>query len=355
MLGEPRPLLEGVRLATFLEQSRIPVPSTVRIFACGGVFLTPMTTTNSSVQGVILAAGKGTRIRPFSDHYPKPLLPVFDRPLLLWQVEAMRELGITDILIVIGHLGHRVVQSLGDGSKWGVNIRYVEQEETLGIAHAVGQLEPHLDQPFLLFLGDIFFETKQLGSMLEAFDREGVDAVLAVKIENDQAAMRRNFSVEVGENGFVSHVVEKPRYPRTNLKGCGLYLFDVSIFDAVRATPRTALRDEYELTTTIELFVQSGHGIVPAEVIEADLNLSAPPDLLDLNLHVMRQRGIDCHIAEGAFVDGDATVDSCVIMEGARIEAGANLHECLVLPGEVVRAGKWSRSIFASGQEVSCL
>ncbi|MDG1500164.1 MAG: sugar phosphate nucleotidyltransferase [Planctomycetota bacterium] len=314
-----------------------------------------MATPPTNLQGVILAAGKGTRIRPFSDHYPKPLLPVFDRPLLLWQVEAMRELGITDILIVIGHLGHRVVQSLGDGSEWGVQIRYVEQEKTLGIAHAVGQLEPHLDHPFLLFLGDIFFETKALGSMLDAFNRDGVDAVLAVKVEEDREAMRRNFSVELGEDGFVSHVVEKPRHPRTNLKGCGLYLFDTSIFDAVRATPRTALRDEYELTTTIELFVQGGHGIVPAEVIEADLNLSAPPDLLDLNLHVMRQRGLDNHIAEGAKVESGAQITNSVIMAGATVKAGAVLDECLVLPGEVISAGRWKRSIFASGQEVSCL
>ena len=314
-----------------------------------------MATPPTNLQGVILAAGKGTRIRPFSDHYPKPLLPVFDRPLLLWQVEAMSELGITDILIVIGHLGHRVVQSLGDGSEWGVQIRYVEQEKTLGIAHAVGQLEPHLDHPFLLFLGDIFFETKALGSMLDAFNRDGVDAVLAVKVEEDREAMRRNFSVELGEDGFVSHVVEKPRHPRTNLKGCGLYLFDTSIFDAVRATPRTALRDEYELTTTIELFVQGGHGIVPAEVIEADLNLSAPPDLLDLNLHVMRQRGLDNHIAEGAKVESGAQITNSVIMAGATVKAGAVLDECLVLPGEVISAGRWKRSIFASGQEVSCL
>ncbi len=318
----------------------------------------PMATTppdRSELQGVILAAGKGTRIQPFSDHYPKPLLPVYDRPLLLWQVEAMRELGITEILIVIGHLGHRVVQALGDGSRWGVNIRYVEQEETLGIAHAVGQLERRVDRPFLLFLGDIFFETRELGTMLEAFEREGVDAVLAVKPELDPEAMRRNFSVEVDERGFVERVVEKPRHPRTQLKGCGLYLFDLAIFDAVRATPRTALRDEYELTHTIQIFVGNGHGVVPARVVEADLNLSNPPDLLELNLHVMRQRGEDCRLAPGVEVHADASVTGSVIMEGARILAGAQLDECLVLPGEVVGPGRYKRSIFASGQEVTCL
>jgi dTDP-glucose pyrophosphorylase len=307
------------------------------------------------LEGVILAAGKGTRIQPFSDHYPKPLLPVFNRPLLVWQIEAMRELGLEDLLIVVGHLGHRIVASLGDGSRFGVRIRYVEQQETLGIAHAVGQLEPHVTRPFLLFLGDIFFETRDLGSMIERFRAPGVDGVLAVKIENDPAAMRRNFSVEVGDDGFVKRVVEKPRLPRTNVKGCGLYLFDLSIFDAVRATPRTALRDEYELTTTIQIFVQTGHGVVPAEVVERDLNLSKPPDLLALNLFVMGQKGESEHIAEGARVSPEATIEGSLVMAGAVIQAGAHLKECLVLPGEVVGPGEYHRSIFASGLEVACL
>lgn len=307
------------------------------------------------LEGVILAAGKGTRIQPFSDHYPKPLLPVFNRPLLLWQVEAMRELGIRDILIVVGHLGHRIVESLGDGSRFGVRIRYVEQQQTLGIAHAVGQLEPHITRPFLLFLGDIFFETRDLGSMLERFGEDGVDGVLAVKVEDDPAAMRRNFSVEVGDDGFVRRVVEKPRLPRTNLKGCGLYLFDVGIFDAVRATPRTALRDEYELTTTIQIYLNDGYGVVPAEVVERDLNLSNPPDLLNLNLHVMQREGLERSLGEGVVVEDGASVTRSVIMRGAHVPAGAHLTECLVLPGERVPVGQHTRTIFASGLEVPCM
>ena len=307
------------------------------------------------LEGVILAAGKGTRIQPFSDHYPKPLLPVFDRPLLVWQVDAMRQLGITDILIVVGHLGHRVVESLGDGSKFGVRIRYVEQQQTLGIAHAVGQLEPHVTRPFLLFLGDIFFETRELETMLDQFKQPGVDGVLAVKVEPDAAAMRRNFSVEVGDDGFVKRVVEKPRLPRTNLKGCGLYLFDLAIFDAVSATPRTALRDEYELTTTIQIYINDGFRVVPAEVVERDLNLSNPPDLLDLNLHVMRREGHAQFIAEGATVDPAGSVTGSVIMRGAHISAGAHLVDCLVLPGERVPPGNHRRTIFASGLEVPCM
>ncbi len=314
----------------------------------------------SPFQGVILAAGKGTRIQPFSDHLPKPLLPILDRPLLVWQIEAMRRLGVLDIVIVIGHLGHFVVQTLGDGSRYGVRLTYVEQERTLGIAHAVAQLERDVDRPFLLFLGDIFFETENLGSMLELFERDGVDAVLAVKKEPDAAAIRRNFTVDLDERGFVQRVIEKPRHPRTDLKGCGLYLFDPTFFDAIRRTPRTALRDEYELTDSIQIFIEYGYGVLPAPVVQQDLNLSEPRDLLELNLRCMRRsapgdgRVAGSHVAPTAVIEDGARLDGCVVMDGARVPAGAVLESCLVLPGEAIRSGRFRRTIFTAGLEVAC-
>jgi dTDP-glucose pyrophosphorylase len=308
----------------------------------------------SDVVGVILAAGKGTRIRPFSHTFPKPLLPVLDKPLMVWQIESMRAMGVKDITIVIGHLGHEIVTSLGDGSKLGVRLSYVEQESMLGIAHAVAQLERHVDRPFLLFLGDIFFETTNLHSMLDMFRRDGVSGVLAVKPEPDPEALRRNFTVAVGEDGFVSRVVEKPRHPSTNLKGCGLYLFDTTVFDAIRRTPRTALRDEYELTDAIQIFIENGYKLLPAPVVERDLNLSLPADLLDLNLHVMTSRGLDGWTAPGALVGDGARLERCVIMDGAEVAAGAHLIECLALPGARVPRGEHRRTVFSQDQAVSC-
>src|SRR5438105_3303445 len=93
--------------------------------------------------GVILAAGKGTRMVPFSEHYPKPILPVGNKPLVAHQLESLHALGVRDVIIVIGHLGHEVVRVLGDGERYGLSFKYVEQEETLGIAHALSRLERH--------------------------------------------------------------------------------------------------------------------------------------------------------------------------------------------------------------------
>jgi len=312
------------------------------------------TSDKDEIVGVILAAGKGTRIQPFSHTFPKPLLPVLDKPLMVWQIEAMRDLGVREITVVIGHLGHEIVRSLGDGSALGVRLAYVEQESMLGIAHAVAQLEPHVTRPFLLFLGDIFFETRDLGSMLKAFRRPDVHGVLAVKVGDTPAAIRKNFTVDTDERGFVRRVIEKPRHPRTDVKGCGLYLFEVSFFDAIRRTPRTALRDEYELTDAIQIYIEYGYGLVPAAVVDNDVNVSTPTDLLDLNLRVLGQRGLPRFVAPTAQIGNGAVLDTSVVMGEARVAPGAVLRRCLALPGARVPQGEHERTVFSADQAVSC-
>ena len=186
--------------------------------------------------GAILAAGRGTRMQPFSGDYPKPILPIGNKPLLQHQLELAQQIGIDEFIIVIGHLGYEIAQHLGNGSQLGVKINYVEQHQSLGIAHALGQLEPYISTPVMLFLGDIFFVADQLEEMVRTLETQQASAVLAVKEEADPDAIRRNFAVLTNPDGSVRRVIEKPRHSSTNLKGCGLYLFDVSVFDAIRRT-----------------------------------------------------------------------------------------------------------------------
>ena len=311
---------------------------------------------NDELMGVILAAGKGTRMRPFSEHWPKPILPVLGKPLMAYQLEMMAGLGIRSVVVVIGHLGHEVVGALGDGSRYGVSIQYVEQEEMLGIAHAVSRLEAHVDRPFFLFLGDIFFATENLGSMVDRFlDGRGIGGVLACKREPNLEAIKRNFVVLTGPDGFVHRVIEKPRHPRTDLKGCGIYLFDQAFFDAVRRTPRTAMRNEYEITDSIQIFLDDGYKVEAAEVVKADMNVSYPPDLLELNLLLLAQSGKAEFVAPDVRLHRGARLERCVAMAGAEVGEGAQLQECLLFPGAKVPAGRVRRrSIFTADAEIRC-
>lgn len=294
-----------------------------------------MSQTGTSLLGVILAAGKGTRLLPFSERYPKPILPILGKPLLQYQIECLRDLGVRRVIIVIGHLGFEIVRTLGDGRQLGVSIEYVDQGKTLGLAHAVCKLEPLVDRPFMLFLGDIFFVHDDLERMVAMLGPDDVRGVLAVKDEPSIEAVRRNFVVREDEHGFVKRVIEKPQHPASMLKGCGVYLFDPVFFDAARRTPRTAMRDEYELTDAIQIFVDDGHRVRAAHVVRDDLNLSYPADLLDINLKLLGEQsliGTDVRLAPGC------RVEHSVILDGATVAHPIEIRDTLVFPGVTVTA-----------------
>ena len=304
----------------------------------------------SEYVGVILAAGRGSRMGPFGDHMPKPIAPICNRPLMAYQLDHLRSLGITEVLVVIGHLGHRIIQTLGDGSEFGVSITYVEQEEQLGLAHAVGQLERHIHRPFILFLGDIFFEVEDLPRMIREFENENTAAVLAVKEETDIEAVKKNFSVLLNDDNTVRRVIEKPRHVPNMLKGCGLYLFDLPIFDAIRRTPRTAMRDEYELTDSIQILVDYDYNVRIAPVVEWDMNLTFPTDLIACCQHELKKRGVThligkgCQIAEGTELIDTVLGDNVVVEKPCRLErcvvmANTRLNNATNHTGEVLLEG----------------
>jgi len=294
----------------------------------------------SRYQGVILAAGHGSRMGPFGAQLPKPIVPICNRPLLAYQLDYMREAGIDEVFIVIGHLGHRITQTIGDGSRFGVRIEYIEQHQRLGIAHAVGQLEGYLDRPFLLMLGDIFFEIDDIQRMIEESQKKGATAVLAVKEEDDVEAVKRNFAVLLREDQTVKRVIEKPRHVPNMLKGCGLYLFDLPIFDAIRRTPRTAMRDEYELTDSIQILIDYEYPVRVAPVVTWDVNVTYAHDLIRCSLHQLRKLNVssmvgeDCHIVDG--VD----LRDTVVGDGVAIQRPATLERCVVLSGATLNDGR---------------
>jgi NDP-sugar pyrophosphorylase family protein len=286
--------------------------------------------------GVILAAGKGTRMAPFSQRFPKPLLPICNRPILEYQIEYMKRAGVREIIIVIGHLGYAIARHFGDGDALGVKIRYVEQEETLGIAHAMGRLEPYITSPFLLFLGDIFFITEDLSVMIDLLLERRASAVLAVKEEKDPEAIKRNFAVILNEEGYVKRVIEKPRYVTNSLKGCGLYLFDLHIFDAIRRTPRTAMRDEYEITDAIQILVDDGFPVVVSNIVHKDMNVSFPHDLLLCTLEELKHQQKQSLVGEACTLHPDVQLEHAVLGNGVRVEAPIQIKESMVFSHTVI-------------------
>ena len=292
----------------------------------------------SVYQGVILAAGEGSRMGPLGDQLPKALVPICNRPLLAYQLEHMHSLGIEEVLIVVGFLREAIEDSFGDGSAFGLRIRYVEQSERLGLAHAVGQLETHIDGPFVLMLGDIYFDIPNLTEMVHSHQSTQASAVLAVKDETSLEAIQRNFSVVSDAQGRVREVVEKPTTPTTTFKGCGVYIFDLKIFEAIRNTRRSSLRNEYELTDAIQVLIESGAVVQAVDIVQNDINITYISDIIDANVYELNKRGMTSLQGDNAQLNAGCVLSHSVIGDDIQIPHAITLDECVVLDGSIIRS-----------------
>jgi len=306
-------------------------------------------------QGVILAAGIGERVRSYELPRLRPMLPVGNKPIIQHQIERMKELGIKDIIIVVGYQKEQIIDFFGDGKDLGVRIKYFEQEKLFGIAHVVGQLEPYIKKPFILFLGDVFSYPKNWESIIDIFEKQNATAVLAVKIDTNPRFKGLHFAVLLHDSGLVRRVIEKPRHIVSPLKGCGIYVFDISIFDAIRRTPRTAMRDEYEITDSIQILIDDGYPIYSADVIEWYVNVTNPSDLLLCNLKYLAQNKIPNLVGEGTKICQGASIENSVVGNNVAIEKPIKVKEAIVFDDmKLTDDRNRSRVIVTQDGEIAC-
>ena len=208
------------------------------------------------MKGLILAGGLGTRLRPLTHTGPKQLIPIANKPVLYYAIDGMKEAGIEEIGIIVGYTPERIqqiVDSVGDGSKWGVKITYIEQDAPRGIAHAVGIAEDFIGgDDFVVHLGDNMFK-EGIKEHLEYFKESGAHACLILS----ESETPEKFGVALtNEKGEVIEVEEKPAKPKTNLVITGLYFFKPEIFQFIRKLKPSA-RGELEITHAIQKMLES--------------------------------------------------------------------------------------------------
>ncbi len=202
------------------------------------------------MKGLILSGGHGTRLRPITHTSAKQLVPVANKPILFYGIEALKEAGITEIGIIVGDTKEEIKKAVGDGSRWEVRISYIEQSKPLGLAHAVLTAEEFIgSSPFVMYLGDNVIKGGVKEFVLK-FEREKPTAqILLVAVSNPQ-----QFGVaELSENRVV-RLVEKPKNPKSNLALVGVYLFDSTIFKAAKSIDYSA-RGELEITDAIQWLI----------------------------------------------------------------------------------------------------
>ena len=159
----------------------------------------------------------------------------------------------------------------------------------------------------------------------------------------------------MNDHGFVKRVIEKPRYVTNSLKGCGLYLFDLHIFDAIRRTPRTAMRDEYEITDAIQILVDDGFPVVVSDLVKKDMNVSYPHDLLLCSLEELKHKGQTSIVGHSCEIHPDAELDYAVIGNRVRISAPIRIHQSMIFSDTQVEMPEdLERCILTPEQLIEC-
>ncbi|WP_254522223.1 UTP--glucose-1-phosphate uridylyltransferase AglF [Natrinema caseinilyticum] len=209
------------------------------------------------MQAVVLAAGKGTRLRPLTDAKPKVLVEVNDTPLIEDVFDNLLEIGATELIVVVGYKQEQIIERYGDAYE-GVPITYAHQREQLGLAHAILQAQPHVDDDFILMLGDNVFRAN-LSDVVNRQREDRADAAFLVEQVPYEEATRYGV-LDTNEYGEIVEVLEKPEDPPSNLVMTGIYTFTPAIFHACHLV-QPSDRGEYELPDAIDLLLQSGRTI----------------------------------------------------------------------------------------------
>ncbi|MDG5818735.1 UTP--glucose-1-phosphate uridylyltransferase AglF [Natronococcus sp. A-GB7] len=209
------------------------------------------------MQAVVLAAGEGTRLRPLTEDKPKALVEVDGKPLVEDVFDNLLGIGVTELVVVVGYQKEQLIERYGDAYE-GVPITYAHQREQLGLAHAILQAEPHVDDDFVLMLGDNVFRGN-LGDVIKRQHEERADAAFLVEEVPYEEASRYGV-LDTNEYGEIVEVVEKPDEPPSNLVMTGFYTFTPAIFHACHLV-QPSDRGEYELPDAIDLLIQSGRTI----------------------------------------------------------------------------------------------
>jgi glucose-1-phosphate thymidylyltransferase len=317
------------------------------------------------LKGLILSGGRGTRLRPITYTSAKQLVPVANKPVLFYGIEAMAAAGIREVGIIIApETGAEIRSVTGDGSAFGVEITYIEQDEPLGLAHAVLTAAEFLgDNPFVMYLGDNLLR-HGIAALVDTFRSEAPDALILLTAVPDP----EHYGVaELDGEGRVARLVEKPSEPKTDLALVGVYMFTRAVFDAARAIQPSG-RGELEITDAIQHLVDAGLRVDPHIVRGWWKDTGQVEDMLEANRLILddieeRIEGelIDSRVEGRVAIEAGARLERTTVRGPAIIGRNAVLTDAYVGPytaigdGVVVSKAEIEHAIVLEGSSIKDL
>lgn len=318
----------------------------------------------ADLKGLILSGGSGTRLRPITHTSAKQLVPVANKPVLFYGIEALVEAGVTDIGIIIAPVtGEEIREEVGNGSRFGARITYIQQDQPAGLAHAVLTAEDFLaGSPFVMYLGDNLLRNG-ITSLVESFRSESPEAIILLTKVDDP----RSYGVAELDGDNVTGLVEKPENPPSDMALVGVYLFSSAIMEAARRLEPSA-RGELEITEAIQGLITDGLDVRSEIVTGWWKDTGQLADMLEANRLVLEeietdlQGNVDDSKVEGRVIlEEGATLRNSTVRGPAVIGRGAVVEDAYVGPytsigtDVVVRNSEIEHSIMLAGSSIENL
>ena len=281
------------------------------------------------MKALIPSGGAGTRLRPITHTSAKQLVPVANKPILFYVLDDIAEAGVVETGIVVGETGDEIRDAVGDGSNWGLKVTYIEQEAPLGLAHTVLVARDFLgEDPFVMYLGDNMLRDG-IVPFVKRFEAEGCAAqIMVTHVEQPE-----QYGVVEMDGERVVRLVEKPQERISDLALVGVYLFDASVHDAVRALAPSG-RGELEITEAIQWLLDKGNDVKVHRVQGWWKDTGQPEDLLEANRLVLE----GSQPANEGEVDAASKLSGTVILQkGARIQNSKLRGPLIIGPNTVIK------------------
>ena len=274
------------------------------------------------MKALILAGGAGTRLRPITHTSAKQLVPVANKPILFYGIESLAEAGIREVGIITGDTGPEVMAAVGDGSRWGIDVTYIPQDAPLGLAHCVLIARDFLgDDDFVMYLGDNLLQ-QGLIDFVDRFERARQPNL------QDAPAAAQILLMKVPDPHRFGQLVEKPAVPPSDLALVGVYLFDATIHEAVRAIQPSA-RGELEITDAIQWLIDNGHRVLADQLEGWWIDTGKLTPLLEANRLILEtlDRRIEGTVDEESSIEGRVVIEPGAEIVNSRVRGPAIIGE----------------------------